>query len=362
MPAAPPPTPSGALSPTGPRHIVMLAFDGARLLDVTGPLEVFSAAARLGGRYEIHLCSPDGRDITTASGTRLSIDAAPPGLPTPRTPTPTPTPTPLDTLLVPGSESLVPGAAPITQGAPAFPRALPPGLSPALLDSVRTLAARSRRIASICAGAFALAAAGLLDGRRATTHWRHTATLAAHHPTLTVDPDAIYVRDGNLYTSAGVSAGIDLSLALIEADEGPDLAREVARDLVVFMQRPGGQSQFSVPARTPRPRHDALRALLDEIAADPAADHSRTALAARAGLSPRHLARLFREHTGDTPAAYVEAVRLEAAQSFLANGETVTATARRTGIGSDESLRRLFLRRLGIPPSAYRARFRTTTR
>ncbi|MFI0716234.1 GlxA family transcriptional regulator [Streptomyces inhibens] len=174
---------------------------------------------------------------------------------------------------------------------------------------------------------------------------------------------------GNLYTSAGVSAGIGLSLALIEADEGPDLAREVARDLVVFMQRPGGQSQFSVPARTPRPapRHDTLRALLDEIAADPAADHSRTALAARAGLGPRHLTRLFREHTGDTPAAYAEAVRLEAAQSFLANGETATATAHRTGIRSDESLRRLFLRRpflrrLGIPPSAYRARFRTTTR
>ncbi|WP_455568591.1 hypothetical protein [Streptomyces inhibens] len=136
-----------------------------------------------------------------------------------------------------------------------------------------------------------------------TTHWRHTSTLAAHHPTPTVDPDAIYVRDGQPLhrRRRRRHLGRHRSLSLIEADEGPDLAREVARDLVVFMQRPGGQSQFSVPARTPRPRHDALRALLDEIAADPAADHSRTALAARAGLSPRHLTRLFREHTRRHP-------------------------------------------------------------
>ncbi|KUL47482.1 AraC family transcriptional regulator [Streptomyces sp. NRRL F-4489] len=320
----------------------MLAFEGARLLDITGPLEVFSSAARLGARYTVRLCAPDGRPVTTASGTRLSVDTALPeilaGLPGTGA-------DPLDTVLVPGAEEL-------TQGR------FPPGL----LDAVRALAARSRRIASVCAGAFALAGAGLLDGRRATTHWRHTATLAARHPALTVDPDALYVRDGEVYTSAGVSAGIDLALALVEADEGPALAREVARDLVVFMQRPGGQSQFSVPARTPRPRHDVLRALLDAVAADPAADHSNTALAARAGLSPRHLARLFRAHTGTTPAGYVEAVRLEAAQHLLANGETVTATARRTGIGTDESLRRLFLRRLGITPSAYRSRFHTTTR
>ncbi|MFB7636248.1 GlxA family transcriptional regulator [Streptomyces sp. NPDC056149] len=334
---SPPPPPRPASRRRGPavRTVVMLAFEGARLLDVTGPLEVFSVAARLGGRYEIRLCSPDGHPVTTASGTRLAVDAGVREL----------SAHPLDTVLVPGAEDLTRGRFP-----------------PGLLDAVRALAGRSRRVASVCAGAFALAGAGLLDGRRATTHWRHTATLAARHPTLTVDPDAIYVRDGDLFTSAGVSAGIDLALALVEADEGPDLAREVARDLVVFMQRPGGQSQFSVPARTPRPRHDALRALLDAIAADPAADHSNTALAARAGLSPRHLTRLFREHTGTTPAGYVEAVRLEAAQTLLANGETATATARRTGIGTDESLRRLFLRRLGVTPSAYRARFHTTSR
>ncbi|MFJ8675807.1 GlxA family transcriptional regulator [Streptomyces sp. NPDC093589] len=326
-------TPAPARAPGAARRILMLAFEGARLLDVTGPLEVFSAAARLGGHYEIRICSPDGRDITAASGTRLAVDAA------------AHLSLPADTVLVPGAEELTEGR-------------FPPGLP----DAVRTLAARSRRTASVCAGAFALADAGLLDGRRATTHWRHTGALAARYPSVSVDPDALYVQDGTVFTSAGVSAGIDLALALVEADEGPDLAREVARDLVVFMQRPGGQSQFSVPARTPRPRHDALRALLDAIAADPAADHSLAPLAARAGLSTRHLSRLFREHTGTTPAGYVEAVRLEAAQTFLANGESVTATARRTGIGSDESLRRLFLRRFGVTPSAYRARFHTTAR
>ncbi|MCK7627516.1 DJ-1/PfpI family protein [Streptomyces sp. RS10V-4] len=331
----PPPAPESEPGAPAARRVVMLAFEGARLLDITGPLEVFSAAARFGGRYAIRLCSPDGRPVTTSSGTRLAVDAGLPEI----------LAGPLDTVLVPGAEQL-------TQGR------FPPGL----LDAVRALADRARRTASVCAGAFALAGAGLLDGRRATTHWRHTAALAARHPALSVDPDALHVRDGEVYTSAGVSAGIDLALALVEADEGPALAREVARDLVVFMQRPGGQSQFSVPARTPRPRHDALRALLDAVAADPAADHSNTALAARAGLSPRHLARLFRAHTGTTPAGYVEAVRLEAAQNLLANGETVTATARRTGIGSDESLRRLFLRRLGVTPSAYRSRFRTTGR
>jgi transcriptional regulator GlxA family with amidase domain len=177
-----------------------------------------------------------------------------------------------------------------------------------------------------------------------------------------VDPDAIFVRDrdGRTYTSAGVTAGIDLALALVEDDEGADLAREVARDLVVFMRRPGGQSQFSVAARTPSPQHDALRGLLREIAADPAADHSLAALAGRGGLSARHLTRLFGEQVGSSPAVYVESVRLEAAQALLEAGESVTGAARRSGLGSDESLRRVFLRHLGVTPSTYRARFRTT--
>ncbi|MDI3422661.1 GlxA family transcriptional regulator [Streptomyces luteolus] len=317
--------------PRPPRSIAVLAYDGVRLLDVTAPLEVFATAAALGAAYEVTLCSPDGAEVTASTGTRLTPDAACADLPAPHT------------LIVPG--------------APDLPRRPPPE---SLLTAATALARRADRVASVCTGAFVLARAGLLDGRRATTHWRHAATLARTHPRITVQPDSIHVQDGRVLTSAGVSAGIDLGLAMVEADAGPDLAREVARDLVVFLQRPGGQSQFSVPARTPRPRHDVLRTVLDAIHSDPAADHSGPALAARAGVSVRHLTRLFAAQVGETPAAYVEAVRCEAAQMLLVSGETVTAAAQRSGLGSDESLRRAFLRRLGVTPSAYRARFGTT--
>ncbi|MBA9004401.1 GlxA family transcriptional regulator [Thermomonospora cellulosilytica] len=311
------------------RDVVVLAYDGVRLMDVTGPIEVFGTAARFGAPYRVTLRSPDGEAVTTSTGTRLMVDAEA-GTP--------------HTLVVPG--------------APDLPRLPIP--VPGLVDAIRDLAAGARRVASVCTGAFALAEAGLLDGRRATTHWRHTAALARRHPRVAVEPDAIYVRDGRVMTSAGVTAGIDLALAMVEQDEGAGLAREVARDLVVFLQRPGGQSQFSVPARTPRPRNDVLRALLAEIAADPAADHSVPAMALRARVSARHLTRLFHDGVGATPAAYVESVRVEAAQALLEAGETVTGAARRSGLGSDESLRRAFLRRLGVTPSAYRDRFRTT--
>ncbi|REE95451.1 GlxA family transcriptional regulator [Thermomonospora umbrina] len=310
--------------------IVIVAYDGVRLMDVTAPLEVFSTASRLGGSYRLTLCSPGGGAVTTSAGTRLLTDAA---LADVRA---------AHTVVVPGSPDL-----------PVRP-------VPGLVEGVTALADVSRRVASVCTGAFALAEAGLLDGRRATTHWRHAEALARRHPAVAVEPDAIYVRDGRLMTSAGVTAGIDLALAMVEQDEGPGLAREVARDLVVFLQRPGGQSQFSVASRTPRPRHDVLRAVLDGIAADPAADHSLPAMAGRAGVSVRHLTRLFRDGVDTTPAAHVEALRVEAAQALLESGETVTGAARRSGLGSDESLRRAFLRHLGVTPSAYRARFRST--
>ncbi|MFI7011319.1 GlxA family transcriptional regulator [Streptomyces sp. NPDC050145] len=316
-----------------PRRVVcVLAYDGVRLLDVTAPLEVFSTAAELGARYEVALLSPHGGPVTTSAGTRLLTD-------------------PVDGLAGRVHTLIVPGS-------PALPRQVPHGL----VDAVRTLHSASWRTASVCTGAFALAEAGLLRDRRATTHWRHTATLAQRHPGVDVDADAIFVRDGRIFTSAGVSAGLDLALALVEADEGPDLAREVARDLVVFLQRPGGQSQFSVATRTPASRHGSLTALLRSIDADPAADHSLPELARRAGLSARHLTRLFRDEIGDTPGGYVESVRLEAARTLLDAGGTVTATARLSGLGSDETLRRVFLRHLGVTPSAYRARFRTTGR
>ncbi|MEV7680435.1 DJ-1/PfpI family protein [Streptomyces sp. NPDC088341] len=314
------------------KEIVVFVYDGVRLMDVAAPLEVFGTAAGLGGAYSTAVCSADGGPVITSTGTRLSADMA------------VAEAGGAHTLVVPGSDELP------------LPLPLPTGL----LDAVSALADRSSRTASVCTGAFVLAAAGLLDGRRATTHWRHAATLARRFPAVTVEPDAIFVRDGRTYTSAGVTAGIDLALALVEDDEGADLAREVARDLVVFLRRPGGQSQFSVAARTPSPRHDALRGLLGEIAADPAADHSLPALARRGGVSARHLTRLFNEQIGSSPAVYVESVRLEAAKALLEAGETVTGAARRSGLGSDESLRRVFLRHLGVTPSTYRARFRTT--
>ncbi|MFV2197837.1 GlxA family transcriptional regulator [Nocardiopsis sp. LOL_012] len=314
-----------------PRNIAVLAYDRVRLLDVTAPLEVLSTATRLGADYTLTLCSPDGGPVTTASGTRLMVDAPATGIST------------VHTLIIPGAPDL-----------PLHPS--PDGL-PAALNA---LANGATRIASVCTGAFALARAGLLDQRRATTHWRHTALLARLHPRVRVEPDAIYVRDGHLLTSAGVSAGIDLSLALVEEDHGPHLARATARDLVVFLQRPGGQSQFSVPARTPPATDGRLRTALEAIAADPAADHSAPRLAALAGMSPRHLTRLFGAHLGRTPAAHVEAVRLEAARALLEAGDSVTGAARRSGLGSDESLRRAFARHLGTTPSAYRGRFHST--
>ncbi|RDI50983.1 GlxA family transcriptional regulator [Nocardia mexicana] len=315
------------------RQVAVLAFEGVRLLDTTAVLEVFSTANTLGGRYEVTLCSPTGAPVTTASGTRLLVDTSYAALARPHT------------VIVPGGPGLPLAPAP-----------------PELVAAIDGLADPARRVASVCTGAFALAQAGLLTGRRATTHWRHAGRLARAYPAVTVEPDAIYVRDGAVLTSAGVSAGLDLALALVEEDEGASLAREVARDLVVFLQRPGGQSQFSVASRTLRPRRDGLRTVLDAVLADPAGDHSPTAMAARAAVSTRHLTRLFRDELATTPAAFVESARLEAAQAMLESGESVTAAARRSGLGSDESLRRAFLRHLGITPSAYRSRFRTTAR
>ncbi|MFI6865340.1 GlxA family transcriptional regulator [Nocardia sp. NPDC050406] len=315
------------------RQIAVAVYEGVRLLDATAAMEVFSTATDLGGAYELVLCSPTGAPVTTSAGTSLTVSASYADIRR------------AHTVVVPGSGSLPYAPAPRE-----------------LVAALPTFAASARRIASVCTGAFALAQAGVLDGRRATTHWRHTGTLARAHPSITVEPDAIYVRDGSVYTSAGVSAGIDLALALVEADEGADLAREVARDLVVFLQRPGGQSQFSAASRLPRPHHEPLRGLLDSILADPAADHALPAMAARAALSVRHLTRLFRQHLDTTPAAFVESIRLEAAQTMLESGESVTQAAHRSGLGSEESLRRIFLRHLGVTPSAYRARFRTARR
>ncbi|WP_206306377.1 GlxA family transcriptional regulator [Streptomyces humi] len=316
-----------------PLLVTVLVFPGVRLLDVTGPIEVFSTANEFGGRFRVRVVSPDGADVVTASDTGLHVDLA--------------------AAQVREASDVV-----VVPGGPEWPSL---AKDDALLSAVRALDAHSRCTASICTGAFLLAAAGLLDGRTATTHWRFADQLALRYPRVTVEADALFVRDGHIMTSAGVSSGIDLSLALVEEHLGADVARAVAKDMVVFMQRPGGQSQFSVRTHTPRARQEMLRRVLDAVAEDPSGSHTLAAMARRAGVSPRHMTRLFREEMATTPARYVERVRMEAAQAMLEGSDDPMATvARRTGFGSPESMRRAFTRNLGVTPGAYRARFRTT--
>jgi transcriptional regulator GlxA family with amidase domain len=318
-----------------PGHRVgVVVFDGAKLLDVAGPSEVFSEANLMGAHYELTLCSPGGREVKSSTGQRIPVDAdlAAEGLG-------------FDTLLVAGGDRL-PARA----------------IEPELCDAVREVASRSGRICSICTGAFILAEAGLLDGRRATTHWRHTKLLGSAYPEIAVEPDAIFVRDGRVLTSAGVTAGIDAALALLEDDHGEALARQVAQSLVVFLQRPGGQSQFSPTLQGPRPHTSALRVVFDAVAADPAGEHTIPKLAAHASLSPRHLTRLFHDELGTTPARYVEAIRFDSAKAALEGGHSITEAAQRAGYGSSESLRRAFVSRLGVSPRTYLQRFRSAQR
>ncbi|MFG3288727.1 GlxA family transcriptional regulator [Streptomyces sp. NPDC048179] len=316
-----------------PLLVTVLVFPGVRLLDVTGPIEVFASANEFGGRYRVRTVSPDGAGVVTAAGTALGVDLA-------------------------AAQARDVSDVVVVPGGPEWPSLIK---DDALLDTVRALDARARHTASVCTGAFLLAAAGLLDGREATTHWRFADQLALRYPRVTVAADALFVRDGHITTSAGVSSGIDLSLALVEEQLGAEVARAVAKDMVVFMQRPGGQSQFSVRTRVPRARQEMLRRVLDAVAEDPAAPHTLAAMARRAGVSTRHMTRLFHDEMTTTPARYVEQVRVEAARALLEGGDDPMATvARRTGFGSPESMRRAFTRNLGITPGAYRARFRST--
>ncbi|GAA1018811.1 MULTISPECIES: GlxA family transcriptional regulator [Amycolatopsis] len=311
--------------------VVFVVFDGVKMLDVTGPAEVFAEANLAGAGYSISYRSPSGAPVATSVGVRLPVDG-----PVAETPDP-------DLVVVAGGDGLVEHGVPVD-----------------LVAAIREIAPRAGRLVSICTGSFALAAAGVLSGRRATTHWRHAARLARAYRDVEVLPDALFVRDGDIFTSAGVSAGIDLALALVEQDHGPDLARTVARGLVMFMQRPGGQSQFSAPLRMPRPSTPTLREVTDLVSAQPALDHNASAMASRAGVSARHLARLFASELDTTPAKYVEQVRLDHAKALLGAGHGVAETARASGFGSSETMRRVFVARLGISPSQYRARFETT--
>ncbi|MFF3964152.1 GlxA family transcriptional regulator [Streptomyces griseorubiginosus] len=316
-----------------PHRVAVLVYDGVKLLDVAGPADVFGEANLLGADYRIALVSTTGADVTSSVGMRVAVDGSAAAQPDP------------GTFLVPGGD--------------VYPRT---AVTRDLAEAAGDLAARAGRVASVCSGAFILGATGLLDGRRATTHWKITAELAARHPKARVEPDAIYVRDGTVYTSAGVTAGIDLALALVEEDHGPEVSREVARSLVVYLQRPGGQSQFSAPLQGPPPRSPALRRIVDLVMADPVGNHSLPELAGRLNVSTRHLTRLFREELGTTPARYVESIRFDIAKSLLDQGYNATQAAAMAGFPSYESLRRVFSRELSLTPAGYQRRFATTRR
>jgi transcriptional regulator GlxA family with amidase domain len=317
------------------RRIVLVGFADVQSLDLTGPAEVFSVADRLRpGSYSIELVASAGDRIETSSGFRLAVDRAIADCAGR-----------IDTLVVAGGLGVA-GAL----------------RDEALLAWIREAARRSRRVASVCTGAFLLARAGLLDGKRATTHWSGCAELRRRHPEVTVEDDPIFVRDGDVWTSAGVTAGIDLALALVEEDLGHDLALDVARQLVLFVRRPGGQAQFSTQLAAQAAEREPLRELQAWMPDHLSEDLSVPALAERAFMSPRNFARAFRREVGVTPGAYVERLRVERARLALETGDApVEAIALQCGFGTVETMRRAFHRRLYVGPAEYRARFRPST-
>lgn len=319
------------------RQIAILAFPEVQSLDVTGPLEVFAGAHKLielTGRedpgYEVLIVSHDGAPLRTSSGLQIVPHA---GFEQ--------TPARLDTLIVAGGY----GSRGVSADA-------------ATLAWIAKTSKCARRTASVCTGAFLLAAAGLLDGRRATTHWAAARALARQHPSVQVDPEPIFLRDGDVWTSAGVTAGMDLALALVEKDLDREAALTIARHLVLFLRRPGSQAQFSATLASQEPVREPLREVRRHILENLASDLSVQELAERALMSPRHFARSFRAETGVTPARYVESVRLEAARRALEDTSlSVAAVAHTCGFGVPETLRRAFLRSLGVGPAEYRRRF-----
>lgn len=312
-------------------RIGVLVFDGMTLLDASGPAEVFHLADPSHSHYELTFISIEGGSVTSSSGLVLAdtIAVSEAGL--------------CDTVLVTGGEALV-----------------NPHQDPRLVAAVETLSAPAQRVASVCTGAFVLAALGYLDGRRATTHWRHAHLLAEWYPRILVEPDVIHLRDGRFLTSAGVTAGIDLALALVEDDLGVEAARRVARELVMFMQRPGGQSQFSNVLSRPPVKTGLLRSVMEMVVAAPAGNHTVTSMATAAGVSARHLNRIFHAEIGTSPARWLEQIRVDAARSLILAGHPITLVAQLCGMGTDETLRRAFARQLGTTPTAFRERFSTT--
>ncbi|MGW0777506.1 GlxA family transcriptional regulator [Streptomyces sp. NPDC002835] len=323
-----------------PRRVVIVAFPGVELLDVTGPAEVFSVASGVAGAdragYRVEIAAPRAGELPTSSGVRLVADVALADMGGQ-----------VDTLLVAGAINLV-------------GRGVEPVVDAAVVEWLRTAAPRARRTASVCVGAHVLAAAGLLDGLSATTHWLTAERLAADHPRVAVDPDPIFIRAGQVWTCAGVTSGMDMALAMVAEDHGQAVALATARLMVMYVKRSGGQSQFSVPLSAHAPSGDRIDELRRWIADHLADDLSIEALAERMHLSVRHFARLFRQRTGSTPAAYVEAVRVEAARRLLEETDrALPDVATASGLGSVETLHRAFRRRLVTTPAEYRRRFRS---
>jgi transcriptional regulator GlxA family with amidase domain len=318
------------------RHVVIAVYPGLQPLDAVGPFEVFAGATRVAaslgraGSYRITLASTDGEPVWTESG--LGLCTVP--LPVPGEP--------VDTLLLPGGD-----------------RARSARRDAALLSWIGRVAPTCRRVATVCTGAFLAAEVGLLDGRRVTTHWASAEALAADYPALEVDADPIYIRDGKYWTSAGVTAGIDLALALVQDDLGDEVAQTVTRWLVMFLHRPGGQTQFATPVWVPRAERSTVRTVQNLVERVPDGDYRVPVLADAAAMSVRHFTRVFTTEVGETPGRFVERVRMELARRQLeTTDDTLERIAARCGFGTGETLRRVFRRRLNVSPDAYRRCFR----
>lgn len=319
------------------RSVLILGFPGVQALDLVGPFEVFTGATLcLAGQgrsdegYSVRVVSRGGEPATTLTGLALVADP----LPDPREP--------IDTLVLPGGAGVDDARR-----------------DPDTLGWVKIVAEQTRRVVSVCTGAFLVAQTGLIDGCVATTHWAFADRMACEFPSVTVDPEPIFVRSSaQVWTAAGVTAGIDLALSLVEDDYGTEVAQTVARWMVMYLRRPGGQTQFAAPVWMPRAKRAPIREVQDAIESEPGGAHSIPELARRASMSPRHFTRVFTEEVGEAPGAYVERIRTEAARRQLEEtDDTVTVIAARCGFGSAETLRRNFVRRLGISPDQYRKTF-----
>ncbi|HCY85631.1 MAG TPA: AraC family transcriptional regulator [Desulfobacteraceae bacterium] len=321
------------------RHIGQIIYEGAQILDITGPMEVFSQAQRrlraesstTEPAYQLHLIAEAKGPVRTSSGLSLVADHGFGDNDLPE----------LDTLLVAGGAG-ADGAA----------------RQPEILTFIRSRSTRVNRLASVCTGATILAAAGVLNGRRATTHWSEARELSAAHPEIQVVPDSIFVKDGQVYTSAGVTAGIDLALALVEEDYGRDLSLFIAKQLVVFMKRQGGQSQFSSTLARQTAAKGRLGEILGWMEKNPSTDLSVDALSLRCAMSQRNFSRTFKKETGMTPGKFVEKMRVElAAQQIETRDAGFKEIARDSGFKDEEMMRRAFKRQLNVLPHLYRKRF-----